>query len=185
MRSAQQGSRHIIQDTRNIVHRAMMPSLLQSRHLGTSHGSPNHHQLPHHIFLNLTDGLKSFSFQFQFWEKARSHRVPNLGCKGAESPGWFDVLQKKNCTRHDAWASLLSWWSCQSSVARSCGLLDHLNSFHHAVHMLAQWILLPPLTSTVKLSLFKNAHFSPHSLAASSHWYNRSRYNGWNFSGNK
>ena len=27
-------------------------------------------------------------------EKARSHRVPNLGCSGTESPGWFDVSQK-------------------------------------------------------------------------------------------
>ena len=26
--------------------------------------------------------------------KARSHRAPNLGCRGAESPGWFDVLSK-------------------------------------------------------------------------------------------
>ena len=38
-------------------------SPLQSRHLGTSHSSPNHHQLPRHIFLNLTDGLKSLPFQ--------------------------------------------------------------------------------------------------------------------------
>ena len=28
-------------------------------------------------------------------EKARSRRAPNLGCRGAESPGWFDVLPKK------------------------------------------------------------------------------------------
>ena len=27
-------------------------------------------------------------------EKARSHRAPNLGYRGAESPGWFDVLPK-------------------------------------------------------------------------------------------
>ena len=41
-------------------------SLLQSRHLGTSHSSPNCHQLPHHIFLNLIDGLKSLPFQRWF-----------------------------------------------------------------------------------------------------------------------
>ena len=28
--------------------------------------------------------------------KARSHRVPNLGCSGAESPGWSDVLPKNS-----------------------------------------------------------------------------------------
>ena len=28
--------------------------------------------------------------------KARSCRVPNLGCRGAESPGWFDVSLKNS-----------------------------------------------------------------------------------------
>ena len=28
--------------------------------------------------------------------KARSHRAPNLGCRGAESPGWFDVSPKNS-----------------------------------------------------------------------------------------
>ena len=46
-------------------------SPLQSRHLGTSHGSPNCHQLPCRIFLNFINGLKSLSFQrrFYFWGK--------------------------------------------------------------------------------------------------------------------
>ena len=34
-------------------------------------------------------------------EKARSHRTPNLCCREAESPGQFDVLPKKVCTRCD------------------------------------------------------------------------------------
>ena len=84
----------------------------------------------------------------------------------------------------DAWASMMSWWSCQSPVAHSCGLLNHLNSFHgemfrlnakfdadlllyslshfecsgHTVHILTQQCLPPPLTNTVKLSLFTHAH---------------------------
>ena len=37
----------------------------------------------------------------------------------------------------------------------------------HTVHMLTQWCLLPPLTSTVKSLLFMHVHSSPHSLAAS------------------
>ena len=79
----------------------------------------------------------------------------------------------------DAWAGALSWRSCQSPVAKSCSVLNHLNSFHggmfklnaksdadlllyalshfecnsHTVHMLTQWRLPPPLTSTVKSSL--------------------------------
>ena len=28
--------------------------------------------------------------------KARSYRAPNLGCRGAESPGWFDILPKNS-----------------------------------------------------------------------------------------
>ena len=28
------------------------------------------------------------------WGKARRHRAPNLECRGAESPGWFDVSLK-------------------------------------------------------------------------------------------
>ena len=38
----------------------------QSRHLGPSHSSPNCHQLPHHIFLNLINGLKLLPFQRWF-----------------------------------------------------------------------------------------------------------------------
>ena len=62
--------------------------------------------------------------------KARSCRVPNLDCRNAESPGWFDVLPKNLCIRCDSRASTLSWWCCQSPVARSCGLLNHLNNFY-------------------------------------------------------
>ena len=28
--------------------------------------------------------------------KARRHKAPNLGCRGAESPEWFDVLEKNS-----------------------------------------------------------------------------------------
>ena len=60
--------------------------------------------------------------------KARSHRTPNLGCSGAESPGWFDVSPKNSApdAMHE-WAQL--WWSCQSPVAHSCDLLNYPNSF--------------------------------------------------------
>ena len=99
------------------------------------------------------------------------------------------------CTRGDAGMGVLLWWSCQSSVAHSCSLLNHPNSFHrgmfklnvkfdadslfyslshfecdgHTVHMLTQQHLPPPLTSTVKSSLFTHAHSSPLSLAARLH----------------
>ena len=99
------------------------------------------------------------------------------------------------------------------TVTRSCGLLNHLNSFHggmfkvntksdtdsllyllshfecnsHTVHMLTQGLVLPPLTSTVKSSVFTHVHSRPLSLAARLHWCgaNHSCYinSGWSFSG--
>ena len=118
-------------------------------------------------------------------------------------------------TLHETWcmAGALWWWSWQSPLAHSCGLPNHLNSFHggifkfntkfdadlllyslshfecdgHTVHMLTQQCLLPPLTSPVKLSLFMLVHSSPLSLAARLHHChaNCSHYisNDWTFSG--
>ena len=115
--------------------------------------------------------------------------------------------------RCDAWVGTLLWWRCQFPVAHSCGLLHHLNSFHrgmfklnikfdtdsllywprhvecdgHTVPMLTQQRLLPPLTSTVKSSLFTHSHSSPSSLAARLHecFESHPHYinNGWTFSG--
>ena len=98
-------------------------------------------------------------------------------------------------------------------VAHSCGLLDHLNSFHgrmlkfnskfdvdlllyslshfecdtHRVHMLTQWCLPPLLTSTMKFSLFTYVHSSLLSLAARAYQCHINHscyiYNGWTFSG--
>ena len=44
--------------------------------------------------------------------------------------------------------------------------LSHFECDGHTVHMLPQWCALPPLTSTVKLSLFTPAHSCPLALAA-------------------
>ena len=146
--------------------------------------------------------------------KARSHRVPNLGC--GELGYWVTwviwCLAKKPYMRRDAWEDMLSWWSCQSPVTHNCGLLNHLNNFHgglfkldakfdvhfllcllshfechsHTVHVFIQWRLPPPLTSTMKSSLFTHMHSIPLSLAARLHpcCANRSHYsnNGWTFS---
>ena len=66
-------------------------------------------------------------------------------------------------------------------------LLSHFWCVSHTVHMLTQQYLPPPLTSAVKLSLFRQVHSSPLSLAARLHWCcaNSSYYinNGWTFSG--
>ena len=42
-------------------------------------------------WISMTVRHLSLSKVFLVWGKARSYRAPNLGCSGAESPGWFDV----------------------------------------------------------------------------------------------
>ena len=90
-------------------------SPLQIRHLGSSHISPNHHQLPCDIFLNLINGLKSLPFQslpFSVLGKARSHRAPNLGCRETESPEWFNVSPKNS-----AQGAMHEWVHCCDEAA--------------------------------------------------------------------
>ena len=45
-------------------------------------------------------------------------------------------------------------------------LLSHFECDGHTVHMLTQWHLPPPLTNTVKSSLFTHEHSNPLSLEA-------------------
>ena len=46
------------------------------------------------------------------------------------------MFWQKLCSRHDAWEGTLLWWSCQSPVAHSWGLLNHPNSFHRGMFKL-------------------------------------------------
>ena len=116
----------IEEDTRNIVHRTMTQSpskkapwdltqFSQSPLAAPSYFPESHWQCE----------IPFLSKVILVWGKARSVRAPNLGCRGAESPEWFDFA-KKNCMRRDTWVDALSWWSCQSPVAHSCSLLNHL-----------------------------------------------------------
>jgi len=65
--------------------------------------------------------------------KTRSHRERNLGCRGADRPGWYYVLQKslhENCRkgrRIDADSLICS--------------LGHCECDGHTVHKLSQWRL--------------------------------------------
>ena len=168
--------------------------------------------MPHHIFLNLINGLNLFPFKgdFSFWKKPA---VTGRWVWTVGKQGHLDDLMFHQKSLHDTWcvSGWLLWWSCQSPVVHSCSVLNHLNRFHrgifnakfdadsalnfisyfecgdHTLHMLTQWHLPPPLTSTVKWSLFTHVHSSPLSLAA--RWCgchsNCSNYinNGWAFSG--
>ena len=183
------GRRYKIQETLYVEQWCLSP--LQSRHLGTLPSSPNCHQLlpePHR-----QSEISSLSKVILVLGKARSHRAPNLGHSGADLSDL--MFCQKNCMRRDARAGALSWGSCQSPVAHSCGLLNHLNSFHrgmlklntkfdadsllyslshfecsgHTVHMLTQRHLPSWLTGTARSSLFIHAHSSPLSLATRLH----------------
>ena len=174
--------RYEIEETLYIGQWCLTP--LPSRYLGTSHSSPNRHQLPCRIFpeSHWWSEISSLSKVILVLGKARNGRVPNLGCKSGCQITWgIWCFAKKLDMKHDARVGALLWWSCQSPVTHSCSLLNHLNSFHrgmfkliaksdgdlfywlshfecdsHTEHMVSQRRLLPLLTSTVK-SLFMYA----------------------------
>ena len=75
-------------------------SPLLSRYLGTSRSSPNHHQAALMYFpeSHQWSEISSFSKVILVFGKARSFRAPYLGCRGAESPGWFDVSPKNSAS---------------------------------------------------------------------------------------
>ena len=194
--------RYKIHETLYIRQRCLSP--LQRRYLGTPHSSPDCHQLP--WISSMAWKLLPFKGDFSFGKSKK--KTPNLG--------WVTRMiwcfTKKLWIRCDAWVVLLPWWSCQSPVAHSYGLLNYPNSFHggmfkvnakfdansllyslshfecdgHRVHILIQMHLLPPLTSTVKSSLFTHAHSSPLSLAARLHQCHTNCFHyinsGWAFS---
>ena len=139
-----------IQGPRNIVQgQKWYLSSLQSRHLGISHSFLSCHQLPHCIFLNLTDSLKSHPFQRWFLVLRKASRVPNMGYSGAESPGWFDVSPKNPA--HDVtreWAYYpdaanhqlpiaVAFWIIQIVSMEECSSLMqnlmHIRCFTHSV----------------------------------------------------
>ena len=54
----------------------------------------------------------SLSKEILVLRKARSCRAPNLGCRGAESPRWLDVL-----TKTSAWDVMHKWAHCRDKAA--------------------------------------------------------------------
>ena len=151
--------------------------------------------------------------QFSLWEKPEvaGHQIWAVGgVGGGESPGWFDVSSKNfaqdgmhewaHC--HDEAANhqlpiTVSFWIIQIVSMKECSnLMQNLMQIHcstcqsfwmwgpHSTHAHSV-VSMPPLTSTVKSSLFTHVHSSPLSSAARlqgccanhSHYIN----NGWTF----
>ena len=90
--------RYKIQETSYTGQWCLSP--LQSRHIGNL---TQFSQSPSAALLYFPESHRwseifSLTKVILVWRKVRSHRAPNLGCRGAESPGWFHVLPK-NSTR--------------------------------------------------------------------------------------
>ena len=80
--------------------------------------------------------------------KTRSHRAPNLGSRGAESPGWFDVLLKNSAqdvihervhchdkaTNHQLLIAAAFWIIWIVSVKECSSLTQNLIQIHCSTH---------------------------------------------------
>ena len=92
------------------------------------------------------------------------------GCVKAPRHFWICRLMFKLNAKFDADLLLYSF--------------SHFECDGYTAYILTQWCLLSPLTSTVKSSLFTNAHSNPISLAARLHHVKQKRCytnNGWTF----
>ena len=139
--------------------------------------------------------------------------MPNLDCKGGWVTWVIWCFTKNLCIRHGAWAGrpivLLklpitgcpklqpsessesfpqrnSQAQCKFDAKLLLYSLSHFEYESYTVHMLTQQSLLPPLTSTVKSSLFTRVHSHSLSLAARLHQCHANPFccvnNGWTLS---
>ena len=114
---------------------------------------------------HLWSEISSLSKMILVLEKGISHRVPNLGCRGAKSPGWFDVSPKTSTgdLMHEQ-THCRDEAANQSPVANSCSLLNHPNSFRGGMFKLNSKF-------DADLLLYSLSHFriwQPHSTQAHS-----------------
>ena len=119
-----------IQDTRNIVHKSMMPqspSKLAPWDLTQFSQSSAPSYFPESHWWS---EISSLSKVILILGKARSCRAPNMGCRGLSHLGDLMFCQKNSAwDRCDAWMGMVLWCSCQSPAAHSCGLLNYLHSY--------------------------------------------------------
>ena len=152
-------------------------SPLQSRILGTSHSSPNRHELPCDSFLDLTHGLKSHPFQrwFYFWEKTEVARCQIWALEGLSHLAdlmflrrtLHSELHRRMCwdkaarpplpIAADFWLTgIVSTEECSGLTQTlmqtrwsSCWVILNAMATHY-IHILTQSHLQPLPTSTVK-----------------------------------
>ena len=161
--------RYKIQETLYIGQWCLSP--LQNRHLGTSHCSLNCHQLPHRIFLNLIDGLKSLPFQrlFQFWDKpeATEHQIWAIGRLFCQKTPWDVRHEQVHCcdeaANHQLPIAVAFWITKRVSVAECSSLTQNLMQIHCSTHS----VILNVMTTQYTCSL--NVIYCPHWLVRWSH----------------
>ena len=120
--------------------------------------------------------ISSISKVISVLGKARSDRAPNLGCRGAEAPGGFEVLPK--CSAWDMMHELVlccdvaanhqlptaaAFWIIWIVSAEECSsLMQNLVQIRCSAHLVTLNATATHYTystaSTVKLSLFMHAH---------------------------
>ena len=106
------------------------------------------------------------------WGKARSHREPNLGCRGAESPGWVDVSPKNSvgdvmhewvcccdeAANHQLPIAVAFWINQIVSVEERSSLKQNLMQIHCSIHS----VILNAMATQYTCSL--NGVYHPHWL---------------------
>ena len=200
----------MIQDNNDTGQWRLSP--LQSRHLGTSHSSPNCHQLPVVFSWILLKVWSLFPFKGDF-SFGKSQKL-----QGTKSGLWWglshlgDLMFRKK-TLHETWCvsgcvvmnlpvtSCPFLWPSESSIQsmEECSsLMQNLMQTHCSTRSVIlnatatpytcslNGVYCPHWVSTMKLTLFMHLHSSPFSLAARLHQWcaNRSCYinNGSTFS---
>ena len=120
--------------------------------------------------------LFPFKGDFSF-RKSQGPRAPNLGCRGSESPGWFDILPKNSaldmmcewvhCCDEAANRQLpmaVAFWIIQIVSMEECSsLTQNLMQIHYCT----QSVIVNMMTTQYTYSL--NGIYCPHWLVQWSH----------------
>ena len=150
--------------------------------------------------------MSFFSIVILVWGKAGSHRAPNLGCKGAESPRWFDVSPKNSAqammhermhccdeaANHQLPMAATSWIIQIVSMEECLCLKENLMQIFCSTHSVILNVMATQYTHSlngmycphwlVHWSCYLScAHSSPLSLAARLHRWSHFINNGWTF----
>ena len=186
----------IEENTRHIVHRKMKPQSPSKVPWDLTRFSQSPSAAPLYFpESHQQSGISSLWKVILVLEEARSRRAPNLGCRETESPGWLDVSPKNSAqdVMHEQVHScdeaanqqlpiaaafwiiwIVSMEECSSFMQNlmqmcccTCSVILNARASQYTCSL--NGVYPPPLTSTVKFSLFTHVHSSSLSLTARFH----------------